>query len=108
MNVWVLGPPQRVSTCLNEKTPVRDSSSSKLLNSLKARLGREWSQLELVRPTRFVLSVEIIVRLSDLQRIHHYFRSLLGQRQGAGAWRVDKAVYHDIGYVYAVFGVFLC
>ena len=46
---------------------------------LKARLTRIWSQLELVRPTRFVLSVEIIVRLSDLQRIHHYFRSLLGR-----------------------------
>jgi len=74
---------------------------------LKARLGRKGRQLELVRPTGFVLRVEVIERLRDLHGIHHHLRVLLGARQGTGPWRVDGAVDHDVGHVYAMLGVFL-
>src|SRR5438552_3577642 len=78
-----------------------------LWRALKARLGRKGRQLELVRPTGFILGVEVIERLRNLHGIHHYLRVLLGARQGAGSWRVDEAVDHDVGHVYAMLGVFL-
>src|SRR5215510_10700622 len=49
---------------------------------LKARLRRKGRQLELVRPTGFVLGVEVIERFSDFHGIHYHVRLLLGSRQG--------------------------
>ena len=51
---------------------------------LKARLSRKGRQLQFVRPTGFVLCMEVIERFSDLHRIHHHLWPLLGLRQGAG------------------------
>src|SRR5919197_2258398 len=74
---------------------------------LKARLGRKGRQLELVRSTGSVLSVEVIESLRDLDGIDHQLRVLLGARQGPSPWRINGAVDDDVGHVYAVLGVFL-
>ena len=47
---------------------------------LKARLSRKGCQLQFVRPTGFVLGVQVIERLRNLHRIHHYLWPLLGHR----------------------------
>ena len=53
------------------------------------------------------MSVKIIESLSDFNGIHYHFRLLLGSRQSSSAWRVNEAVYHDVGYVHAMLGIFL-
>ena len=73
---------------------------------LNARFRRVRSQLEFVAPTRFVLSVEVIECLSDLNGVNNPIRVLLVSRHGSCAWRVDGAIYYDVGYVYAVLRIF--
>src|SRR3989442_15573538 len=73
---------------------------------LKTRLGCKGRQLEVVRPTGFVLGVEVIERLRDLHRIHHHLWPLLGYRQGAGARRGGEAVDYDVGHGDAMPGIF--
>ena len=51
----------------------------------EARLGRKGRQLQLVRPTGFVLGVQIVERLRDLHGVHDDLRVLLGARQGSGS-----------------------
>src|SRR5215467_12158167 len=73
---------------------------------LKALLGCKGRQLELLRPTGSVLSVEVVERLRDLYWINQDVRLLLCVRQSTGAWRVNKTVDYDFGDVHAILRIF--
>src|SRR6266436_3241517 len=67
-----------------------------------ARLARKWRELQLVRPARPVLGVQVVERLGDLYRVDHVITPVLVPRQCPGSGRVDGSVDHDVGDMHAV------
>ena len=67
---------------------------------LVARPGGERRQLQLVRPARAVLPVQVPERFGDLYGIDDEIAAVLVSWQCPGSGRVDRAVDDDVGDVH--------
>src|SRR5215831_536669 len=98
--------PPLISMTLPFRRSILPSARSSGARSVPRR-RRKRRELQLVRPARPVLGVEVIERLGDLYRVDQQIGPVLQPRQGPGSRRVDGAVDHHVGDVDAVLRVLL-